>query len=219
MEELKSLPTNIISSSLSIEEYLSGQYTTMTAHNMMGDITFSSLRTYLIQKLPNLVERLNDSCKSAYRDELPDCTGEYLFCFYDSIHLVRFSRLIERSLDWTPINVHPTFLQIVGRMTGRVQVGEALSTTRLYLDTYVKFATSVFVTSSILKVLPAIMRPLVVLFIPDFWRIKKIHRNNWKMLAPVVQGKLLETKEETEGTSSSLFMYLWWRRKLFGSNF
>jgi hypothetical protein len=75
MEELKSLPPTVMSSSISVEEYLLGQYTTMTAHAMMGDLTWSVLRNHLTQKLGTLVEPLEKACKSAFQDELPDCNG------------------------------------------------------------------------------------------------------------------------------------------------
>lgn len=76
MEELKSLPTTVMSSSISVQEYLLGDYTTMKAHTMMGDVTWSVIRNHLTQKLGTLVEPLNETCKAAFQDELPDCTGE-----------------------------------------------------------------------------------------------------------------------------------------------
>lgn len=95
--------------------------------------------------------------------------------------------------------MHDVFLQIVGRMTGRIFVGEELSTNRLFLDTYINFATCVFVVSSYLKVLPALVRPFVAPMIPEFWKIKRIHANNWKLLAPVVKAKMREPKARAEG--------------------
>ncbi|KAF2656395.1 cytochrome P450 [Lophiostoma macrostomum CBS 122681] len=174
MEELKSLPPAVMSSSVSVQEYLLGQYTTMNAHTMMGDVTWSVLRNHLTQKLGTLVEPLNATCKAAFQDEFPDCT------------------------DWTEVNVHDTFLQIVGRMTGRIFVGEEMSKNKLFLHTFIDFATCVFITSSYLKVFPSFLRPLLVPLIPHFWRIKKIHYNNRKLLLPEVRKKLQESSKEAQ---------------------
>jgi hypothetical protein len=78
MEELKSLPPTVISSSVSVQEYLLGQYTTMNAHTMMGDITWNVLRSHLTQKLGTLVKPLHATCESTFQDEFPDCTGKAL---------------------------------------------------------------------------------------------------------------------------------------------
>lgn len=73
-----------MSSSISVQEYLLGEYTTMKAHTMMGDVTWGVIRNHLTQKLGTLVEPLNEACKSAFQDELPDCNGEssYALCFF-----------------------------------------------------------------------------------------------------------------------------------------
>jgi ent-kaurene oxidase len=88
MEELKSLPPTIMSSSISVQEYLLGNYTTMKAHTMMGDITWSVIRNHLTQKLGTLVEPLTEACKLAFQVELPDSTGKRptrsAFCFIGS---------------------------------------------------------------------------------------------------------------------------------------
>lgn len=87
MEELKSLPTTTMSSSISVEEYLLGGFTTMKAHEMLGDITWTVLRNHLTQKLGNLVEPLADAGRKAFRDEMPDCAGKQsiLHCTWSSV--------------------------------------------------------------------------------------------------------------------------------------
>ena len=75
-----------MSSSLSVQEYLLGDYTTMKAHTMMGDVTWGVIRNHLTQKLGTLVEPLNEACESAFQDELPtNCNSEFpkrvTFCF------------------------------------------------------------------------------------------------------------------------------------------
>jgi hypothetical protein len=171
MEELKSLPTTVMSSSISVQEYLLGQYTTMNAHTMMGTITWSVLRNHLTQKLGTLVEPLNETCKVAYLEELPECK------------------------EWTPVLVHDVFLQIVGQMTGRIFVGEALSKNKLLRHTFSDFATCVFVASSYLKVLPSFLRPVFAIFFPQLWRIQVHHYNARKILLPEIRKKLQNSKE------------------------
>lgn len=86
-------------------------------------------------------------------------------------------------------------------MTGRIFVGEAMSKNKLFLCTFIDFATSVFVTSSYLKVLPSLLRPLVAIFMPHFWRIKKIHYYNRKLLLPEIHKKLREPSGQAQGMS------------------
>ncbi|KAF2008890.1 cytochrome P450 [Aaosphaeria arxii CBS 175.79] len=168
MEELKSLPTSVMSSSVSVEEYLLGKYTTMQAHKIMGDITWNVIRNHLTQKLGTLVQPLDETCKMAYEVELPDCE------------------------DWTPVLVHDVFLEIVGHMTSRILVGKELAKSSLLRHTYSDFATCVFVASSLLKILPSIVRPLVAPFLPQLWRIKLHHRNLRKILLPGIRKRLQE---------------------------
>jgi cytochrome P450 len=90
-------------------------------------------------------------------------------------------------------------------MTGRIFVGEEMSKNRLFLDTFIDFATCVFITSSYLKVFPSFLRPLIVPLIPHFWRIKKIHRNNRRLLLPEVRKKMQEPPKESQGRSLGVF--------------
>lgn len=97
--------------------------------------------------------------------------------------------------------MHDVLLQIVGRMTGRIFVGEKLADNKLMLHTFSDFATCVFVASSYLKILPSFIRPLAAIFIPHIWRIQLHHYNARKLLLPEIRKRLQESGEQAQGMS------------------
>lgn len=102
------------------------------------------------------------------------------------------------SQDWTPIMVHPTFLEIVGRTSARIFVGFPLCRNPLWLSTSIDFARCIFLGSGILKIIPAPIRPLAALFNPHVWRIKRHHRNARSLLIP----EILRRRELASGAQS-----------------
>lgn len=90
------------------------------------------------------------------------------------------------SQDWTPILVHPIFLEIVGRTSARIFVGVPLCRNPLWLSTSIDFARCIFLGSGILKIIPAPIRPFAALFNPHVWRIKRHHRSARALLIPEI---------------------------------
>lgn len=161
VDELKSLPETTMSSSQAVADYFLGSYTTLSIE-LFGHIVWDITRVHLTQNLGNLVEPLVDESKYGFSQEIPPCE------------------------DWTPIMVHPTFLEIVGRTSARIFVGFPLCRNPLWLSTSIDFARCIFLGSGILKIIPAPIRPLAALFNPHVWRIKRHHRNARSLLIPEI---------------------------------
>ncbi|MCJ1377217.1 hypothetical protein MMC17_000309 [Xylographa soralifera] len=94
--------------------------------------------------------------------------------------------LISGESDWTPIQVHARFLEIVGRTSARVFVGYPLCRDALWLSTSIDFARCIFLGSGLLKVVPSLVRPFAALLTPYIWRIHWHHRNARKLLIPEI---------------------------------
>ena len=90
------------------------------------------------------------------------------------------------STEWTPVAVHPTFLQIVGRTSARIFVGQHLCREPLWLETSIDFARCVFLGSSYLKVVPAPIRPIAGLMSPHMHRSRRHHKNARALLIPEI---------------------------------
>lgn len=88
--------------------------------------------------------------------------------------------------EWTPVPLHPTLLRVVGRTSARIFVGYPLCRNPLWLTTSIDFASCVFYGSSILKVVPSVVRPLAALCSPHVRRIRQHHRNARALLIPEI---------------------------------
>ena len=88
--------------------------------------------------------------------------------------------------EWTPLAVHPVFLQIVGRTSARIFVGSPLCREPLWLETSIDFARCVFLGSSYLKVVPWLIRPIAGLISPHMHRIRRHHKNARALLIPEI---------------------------------
>ncbi|KAL8729321.1 MAG: hypothetical protein Q9166_004818 [cf. Caloplaca sp. 2 TL-2023] len=161
VNELKSLPETTMSSSQAVADYFLGSYTTLQIH-LFGHVVWDVTRGQLTQNLGNHVGPLIDESEFGFAQELPACE------------------------DWTPITVHSTFLQIVGRTSARIFVGKELGRNALWLETSIDFARCIFLGSGILKVIPTVIRPIAALFSPYIWRIRRHHRNAKKLLIPEI---------------------------------
>lgn len=82
--------------------------------------------------------------------------------------------------------VHPTFLRVVGRTSARIFVGHPLCREPLWLETSIDFARCVFLGSSYLKIVPALIRPIAGLISPHMHRIRHHHKNARALLIPVI---------------------------------
>ena len=140
----------------------------------MWDVT----RGQLTQNLGNHVEPLVDESKYGFAKEMPACEGWKSF--------LQPPISANAGVDWTAVTVHSTFLQIVGRTSARIFVGKELGRNALWLETSIDFARCIFLGSGILKVVPAIIRPIAALFSPYMWRIRRHHRNARKLLIPEI---------------------------------
>ncbi|KAF2233369.1 cytochrome P450 [Viridothelium virens] len=163
IDELKSQPESVASSSLAVDKYFLGSYTSLNAYRMMGKVTWNVIHSHLTQKLGTLVRPLSERCKLAFEKEFPDCK------------------------DWTSVPVHHTLLQIVGRTTGAILVGDQLVENKAWLNTSIDFASCVFLSSAYLKVLPPVLQLFGALLSPHIWRIWYHHYNARRILIPEIK--------------------------------
>ena len=71
-------------------------------------------------------------------------------------------------------------------MTSHIFVGPTVSKKEEWLNTSIGIATSIFLSSGRLKVLPPIIRPIAALFDPDLRRIGQYHENAQRILLPEI---------------------------------
>ena len=95
--------------------------------------------------------------------------------------------------------VHPTILQIVGRTSARIFVGHPLCREPLWLETSIDFARCVFLGSSYLKVVPALIRPIAGLTSPHMHRIRRHHKNARTLLIPEILRRRQTAAQSPDG--------------------
>lgn len=81
----------------------------------------------------------------------------------------------------------PHLVRIVARASSRMFGGLALSKNEAWLNVIINFATDSFAGTQKLKSFPAWLRPLIVLFIPEFWRIKGYHKTARQAVIPLLR--------------------------------
>ncbi|KAL8814994.1 MAG: hypothetical protein Q9223_005832 [Gallowayella weberi] len=102
-----------------------------------------------------------------------------------------------KSLPETTLSSSHAVADIVGRTSARIFVGKELSRDALWLETSIDFARCIFLGSGVLKVIPAVIRPIVALSSPYMWRIRRHHRNARKLLIP----EILRRREQAAVTA------------------
>ncbi|KAI0113556.1 cytochrome P450 [Nemania sp. FL0031] len=92
-----------------------------------------------------------------------------------------------KSGEWTTRTIREDMLEVVARVSSRVFLGPGLCRNRRWLDIAKTFTVDTFALSFIMRMVPAIMRPLVYLALPHASRLRGSVRDARKMITPEVQ--------------------------------
>ncbi|KAI1360063.1 cytochrome P450 [Xylaria arbuscula] len=88
--------------------------------------------------------------------------------------------------EWATRKIREDLLEIVARVSSRVFLGDKLCRNRRWLDISKTFTVDTFVLSHIMRVAPAILRPLVYLVLPHSGRLRGAVRDAYKLIHPEV---------------------------------
>ncbi|KAI1199298.1 cytochrome P450 [Nemania serpens] len=92
-----------------------------------------------------------------------------------------------RSEEWTTRMIREDLLEVVARVSSRVFLGAGLCRNRRWLDIAKTFTVDSFALSFIMRMVPAIVRPLAYLVLPHSARLRKSVRDAHIMIVPEVK--------------------------------
>lgn len=88
--------------------------------------------------------------------------------------------------EWATRMIRDDILEVVARVSSRVFLGAGLCRNRRWLDIAKTFTVDSFALSFIMRMVPAIFRPLVYIALPHSARLRKSVRDGRKIIMPEV---------------------------------
>ncbi|KAI1780930.1 cytochrome P450 [Hypoxylon cercidicola] len=89
--------------------------------------------------------------------------------------------------EWATRLIRDDILEVVARLSSRVFLGSGLCRNRRWLDIAKSYTIDSFIVSSLMRAVPAMLRPLVYVLIPQSWSLRSAVRDARKLIDPEVQ--------------------------------
>ena len=99
-------------------------------------------------------------------------------------------------LEWTSVNISEPILHVVARASSRMFGGLALSRNDAWLKTTLDFANDGFIGAQKIKQYPHFLRPLMSIFIPELWKIRKHYQVARQAIIPILRSRQNQSPEE-----------------------
>ncbi|KAL8897718.1 MAG: hypothetical protein Q9207_007070 [Kuettlingeria erythrocarpa] len=181
VDEIRSLPTNVLSPIQAHVDNLLGKYST-TDILLESDLHTRMLQTKLTPNLGTFIPAMKEELQLAIADTFPDCKGMSQISWLPKIHLIKS----EEAGEWTPVQIHPIFLKLVARVSARIFVGIPLCRDAEWLDTSIHYTENVFRTVTAMRLFPRPIQPFISLFTPHAWRVPRNLRLAQQLIVPLI---------------------------------
>ncbi|KAI8952986.1 putative cytochrome P450 [Xylaria longipes] len=171
--EIRDLPGTIGSNSHATSDFFIGNWTTLD-YDIFGHATIDAIKTQYIAKIGQQIGPASD--EAAYA----------------------FNKHFGRYQDWTPIAAQPKILELVSQMVARTIVGPDICRDPEWVPAVIGYAQNVFAGAVTFKLMPDIARPLIALFTPYLWRIRRCRSTIRRLVRPVIEQRMAWRKSEPE---------------------
>ena len=94
--------------------------------------------------------------------------------------------------EFETVAIYEVLLRIVARISARVFVGPDLCRNDEWLNTSIHYTENVFMTVIALRMLPSFLHPIVVRFLPSWYRVHHNLRVAKKLIIPIVEKRLID---------------------------
>ncbi|KAI0003424.1 putative cytochrome P450 [Xylariaceae sp. FL0662B] len=173
LEEISKLPHSIASNSHATADFFVGKWTTLDT-DAFSHTTLETIRTQYISKIGQQVGPASDEANYA------------------------FGRYFARYEDWTPVAPQPKIMRIVTQIVARTIAGKEICRKPEWVESVIGYAQNVFTAAVYLKLVPQVMRPLVVAFTPYLYRIYGYRRKIRNIVAPAINQRLFWRHQQPE---------------------
>ncbi|KAM7199176.1 cytochrome P450 [Rhypophila sp. PSN 637] len=162
IDELRNLPDERLSSMVTLVRNNSGPYGG-TEILLESSIASQALQSRITPQIALLMHPMKEELDHALRIEAPSCK------------------------DWTRIQVHPFFSNLVARVSNRAFVGKQTSRDERWVKTVTDFTQNVAMTTMILRAVPPALHFIVALLLPTYWTVERTIRDSHIILGPEIE--------------------------------
>ncbi|KAI1124382.1 putative cytochrome P450 [Nemania abortiva] len=173
LDEISTLPSDIASNSEATSDFFVGTWTTLD-YDIFGHATFDAIQTQYISKISQQVGPAANEAGYAFNK-----------------HLSAYA-------DWTPIAIQPKILQIVAQMVARTVAGPDVCRNPQWTEAVIGYARDVAMSAIKLKLVPKVLRPIMALFTPSLYSIRKHRRTILQLISPTINQRLEWRREQPE---------------------
>lgn len=92
-------------------------------------------------------------------------------------------------VDWAQVEIFDVLLKLVARTSARVFVGEPACHNEAWLEASTKYTEQSTITVSMLRAMPKFAHPIVVSFLPSYWRSIAWFRKGIDILVPIIHAR------------------------------
>ncbi|OJJ05782.1 hypothetical protein ASPVEDRAFT_153946 [Aspergillus versicolor CBS 583.65] len=164
IDELRDMSQDKISAMAAHIKNLVGRYTIGNVKLVMeSDLHRRTLQQKLTPSLGVLIPSLKDELKFALKTEMPECN------------------------TWTSVRIHELAVKVVARISARVFVGAELCRNDEWLYLSIHFTKNLGMTRNLLRLFPAIVRPIAARFMSSYWRIYSNLAAAQKLICPIIE--------------------------------
>lgn len=87
---------------------------------------------------------------------------------------------------WVPIKPYDVVLRMIARASSRVFIGQPVCRDEAWLEASMTFTASIFETVGILRAFPGFLHPVVSIFLPSCWRLKRQLMLIKELVVPII---------------------------------
>ncbi|KAM5451861.1 hypothetical protein MaudCBS49596_003689 [Microsporum audouinii] len=190
LDEIKRFPESQMSFKALVKDAMVGEYTLIATHDHS---LVTALRRDLTQNIVHAHELLQEEAVSVVNKKLGFCgKGKSYGPIFE--HEER-SCNVEKPKDYAPVKLLPTLLEMVSSMTSRVLVGLPLCHDKEWLGCMLKYTEDAFKAGMILYLTPNIIHPLLNIFLPQLWAVRRHYSTVKRLLGPILQDRVEKLKD------------------------
>ncbi|DAA77852.1 TPA_exp: Cytochrome P450 oxidoreductase GliF [Trichophyton benhamiae CBS 112371] len=169
LDEIKRFPESQMSFKALVKDAMAGEYTMIATHDHS---LVTALRRDLTQNIVHAHELLQEEAISVVKTKLGFCGNDY-----------------------APVKLLPTLLDMVSSMTSRVLVGLPLCHNEEWLGCILKYTEDAFKAGMILHMTPSIIHPLLNMFLPQLWAVRRHYATVKRLLKPILEERIEKLKD------------------------
>ena len=110
--------------------------------------------------------------------------------------------------EWTEVKIGDIILRIIARISARTFVGLPLCRNEEWLDTSIHYTENLFMTAFALRMSPVFLHPIMVWFLPSYYRVHHNLKVAKKLIVPLVKRYAANTASDGENDDRTVLKWM-----------